>query len=158
MNPAEWLSAVVQDPALKTTDRAVAAALWSFMDRDGVCWPGHKKLGPRAGLSKRDYLRAALDRLETAGWLRITVQPSGRYSTNVYEAVDKSSCAPRKGSRGVTRLADFRPPAKGVTHVTREGGHELSQRELRDGGSAEPVDDGVHPIVSSLADSKRIPS
>ena len=47
--------------------QAVAGALASFMSSRGSCWPGREKLGARAGVTRDNTLRAALQELEGQG-------------------------------------------------------------------------------------------
>jgi hypothetical protein len=154
VTPDQWLSRVAQAPDLSATQRAVALSLWSFMDKQGLCWPSVESIGARAGIRKRDHVRAALKVLEEVGYLTRKVQPGGRYSTNSYRAADPSR-PPRKGVTPVTPLRDSRPPRKGVTYGAPQRGHELSQEELTRarGGTAS---DGPHPFIAALSSSKAL--
>lgn len=158
MNPQAWLSAVAKDDRLTLTQRAVAMALWSFMDRHGRCFPGMQAIGERAGVRKRDTVRAALAALEERGHIVVQLQPRGRLSTNEYRAVDNSLRRPVKRVTTVTRLTDRRPPVERVTQGPPSNGSLTFPEGTKGKRSGSLVDNSPHPIVSSLADSKRIPS
>lgn len=150
MKPDVWLSKVLRDEALTPTQRAVAAALWSFMDRAGVCWPSLEKIGGRAGISQRRHVRLALDMLTERGHVERVLQPGGRLSTNRYKAVDKPPRGVAKGTAAVVPLAHIR----GVAKSTPQGGSPKAPRtipiELRD-QQPQNEPDGPHPFIGRLA-------
>ena len=121
-NSDQWLCAVAGDTALTTAQKAVAMALWSYMDRRGVCWPSVAAIGERAGISTERAARHALKDLEAAGYIRRTLQPNGRKAPNSY-----SARLPEDGKvihMGTTK----RPPKPKVGGSFRAdvGGHETT--------------------------------
>ena len=154
MKSHAWLGLVLRQPGFTPTQRAVAAALWSFMDMHGKCYPSMQALGERAGIAKRDHLRSALDALVDLGHLERSIQPKGRLSTNIYRAVDHRR-RPRSGVTTVTLLREIRRPRRGVPLGPPAEGSLTTPIELR-GGSDETVTN-VHPVISHIAANTRIP-
>jgi len=157
VNPNEWLSALAKDPEVTHTQLAVAVALWSYMDRQGKCFPGMESIGARAGIRKRDSIRAALYKLEELGHIRIHVQPRGRLSTNEYRAVDNSQRRPAKRVTTVTRLADGRRPTKRVTQgPPRNGSPTFPEGTKGQDRAGSPVDNSPHPVIAYIAETTRL--
>lgn len=158
MNPQEWLSRVARDSDVTPIQLAVATALWSFMDRQGKCFPGVETLGERAGIRKRDTVRAALYRLEDLGHLSISHQPRGRLSTNHYRAVDNSQRRPVERVTAVTRLADVRRPvSRGALGDPSNGSLTFPEGTKGDYPSGSPVDNSPHPVIAYIAETHRMP-
>ena len=150
MKSHEWLNLVMRQPGLTPTQRAVAAALWSFMDMHGKCHPSMQALGERAGIAKRDHLRRAIDALIDLGLLDRSVQPNGRLSTNIYR-----TRRPRSGVTAVTPLRDARRPRKGVPLCPPAKGSQTVPIEQK--GSSDGTVTNVHPLIAHIASSTRIP-
>lgn len=155
MITAEWLSKVLQDDALTTTQRAVAASLWSFMDRAGKCNPSVEVIGRRAGLTKRRSIRLAIDVLTERGWVERVLQPDGRLSPNRYRAVDNPQ---RRSPKGTATVVPF-GTVRGVPKGTPQGGSPKDPRtypeELTRASSPPARDD--NPWVKHLANHTRLP-
>lgn len=150
MKPDMWLSKVLRDDTLTTTQRAVAAALWSYMDRAGVCWPSVETIGQRAGISKRRNVRLALDMLTERGHLERVLQPNGRLSTNRYKAVDKPPRGVPKGTATVVPLGTHRGAPKGTPQGGPPRGPRTSPEELVGEQPSAPTD-SPHPYIQHLA-------
>ena len=65
------------ESGLKPTDRLVAAAIATFADANGVCWPSDRKLSRVTGLAERSHA-AIRRRLIAAGKLERIVYGHGR--------------------------------------------------------------------------------
>lgn len=150
MKPDAWLSKVLRDDTLTTTQRAVAAALWSYMDRAGVCWPSVATIGQRAGINKRETVRIALDMLTERGHLERVLQPNGRLSTNRYKAVDKPPRGSAERTAAVVRLTDKRGSAERTPQGGPSNGPRTSPIELVGEQPSAPTD-SPHPYIQHLA-------
>lgn len=155
MKSHEWLNLVMRQPGPTPTQRAVAAALWSFMDMHGRCHPSMQAVGERAGIAKRDHVRRAIDALVELGLLDRCVQPDGRLSTNVYRAVDNRSRRPRCGGATVTPLRDARRPRSGVPLGPPAEGSQTVP--IEQGGGSDTTATNVHPLIAHIASATRIP-
>ena len=58
-------------PGLTPSAARIAVAVASFMGKSGECWPGHKAIGRRAGISRLDTIRTALAELRDSGLLKV---------------------------------------------------------------------------------------
>ena len=135
-----WLEEVIKDGRLTATQKSVAAALWTFMDAGGCCWPSQQAIGDRAGISKRETVRLCVTALEAAGHLTRLLQPDGNRRPNRYIAAGPGISGevvrlPAKRGAKVVRppvQRGGRPPAKRGTTGPRETGHEpITNEPLR---------------------------
>ncbi len=79
----DWRELLFATSDLTVTDVAVGAALSSFMDRNGKCWPGVPAIAAKAhcGASTARRSLRKLERLE----LLLTEQGGGRHKSNRYQ-------------------------------------------------------------------------
>jgi Helix-turn-helix domain len=87
-----WLEAVTKSADLAPITRAVAAALWSFMDHAGCCWPSAPAIAERAGCG-RGAVHVHIAALEMAGLLTIR-RSRGRHSHQYGARVPAENRAP----------------------------------------------------------------
>lgn len=82
---------------------AVYAALRSFADQEGTCWPSHAALAKRARVSEKK-VRLVLDELRAAGWIdwEQRVRDDGGLSTNLYAVYGSQVGTGYRGGRGTT--------------------------------------------------------
>ena len=83
-------AAAVFDRRLRNADVRILAALGSFADRDGRCWPAESTLADGTGISER-HIRDRLHVLEDVGYVQIERRPG---LSNIYRL-------PRNYSAGV---------------------------------------------------------
>ncbi len=67
-------AAAVFDRRLGHADVRVLAALGTYADKDGRCWPAIPTLAKRTGMSER-HARACLRNLETLGYVETESRP-----------------------------------------------------------------------------------
>jgi hypothetical protein len=77
-----WLDAVIADRS-GLDAVAVAAVLWSHMNRDGICWPSLRLIADEAECSQ-NTVQDRIRRLEAGGFLKVTRRRRG---ANTYQAV-----------------------------------------------------------------------
>jgi hypothetical protein len=176
----------VAESGFKPTDRLVAAAIATFADEDGVCWPSDRALAEITGLAERSHA-APRRRLIAAGLLERDTYGHGR--TNRYRlildppvqataddslddpiAVDNHptarqaqrgvvSSTARQAQRGVDemRADDSRQPARGLRASQRDDCAPSSARLRRDREASTRRDIRDVTVAESSSDDETIP-
>lgn len=123
------------------------AALASYADREGVCWPSLRALGDRARL-KPTALREALSALHDLGVLSRTArarQDGGRtsdlYRIALHERALTGWPTPLRQTEGGVRHAEGAPPSGGGQEQDPENNTHSSPLQAPQG--ADPVLDGL---------------
>jgi len=144
---ARWRNAL-RDAELDATAKLAGFALATFMNADGICWPGKPRLAGACSRSKR-AVDGAIDRLERAGFLTIERTAGGnpKAQTNRYQAtlpavqiVQGSGVQEMQGSkrsavqiRTLSRATDDTSPATVAPEVVKDD----EQAPLNAGASLE---------------------
>ena len=155
--------------------RAVAGALFEFMDDEGKCWPSLAKIAAKAGCSRSTALEA-INELVREGWLRRKSgdsKRSNRYQARlpkeqqvdrepVYPAPEEVDREPDRGSPGaglgVDREAVSNRPVElasrtGQESLSKPTGGETTSRARGDVAVAEEVDHSSYKISEGVKGS-----
>lgn len=141
----DWLDAVLARPGddLDGYAVAVAAALWSHMNPEGVCWPSLRLIAEEANVAQ-NTVQSRIRALEESGLLRVRRRPRG---ANTYHAsashhdADSRTASP-DDTEGRSRRGGSPSASPADLSASRDGLSASSERlsASRDGLSASPGD------------------
>ena len=127
---------------LNATARAVACALATYMDRDGVCWPSVETISRLLRLSRRTVQRA-IRTLEAQGFLRVQLG-GGRGKASTYRATPSDALSDEqnktKGVSSDTKGRHWKPQTASPSDTRSYEVTEAASRDRLD-GVALPLDD-----------------
>lgn len=83
-HPAIWRDAVA-DSDLSATEKGVAHAISTYMNKSGYAYPGRETIARRSSFSIRTVDKA-IKQIERAGFLKVTRVSGGNGKTNSYQA------------------------------------------------------------------------
>lgn len=112
--PPLWAAdpiAFATDPALGSKERHLLITLARYCNREGVCWPGIRRLASDTGMAT-DTVERATEGLVTKG--RITVKCRGRGNSKLYRLREKPERRPASRTKtGGTSVLHARTPKEG---------------------------------------------
>lgn len=148
------LFALMRDGKVSATAFVVGAALCSFADRDGVCWPRREDIGKRVGIPRTATISASLSELLHAGFMeRVRLQRGVKYRlhlTPTYTTI--ASDVAESATSGNLQRSGFRYIGNpGVSESATLGRSDVVETATPEMQSGNP--DVAHVRTSSVAET-----